>query len=39
MTVNTIYFVEDGVFAEPARVPATGGRLVVGFGDPAAATG
>jgi arsenite methyltransferase len=34
MTVNTIYFVEDGVFAEPARVLAPGGRLVVGFGDP-----
>lgn len=34
MTLNTIYYVEDGVFAELARVLATGGRLVVGFGDP-----
>jgi arsenite methyltransferase len=34
MTVNTIYFVPDDVFAEFARVLAPSGRLVIGLGDP-----
>jgi arsenite methyltransferase len=36
MTLNTIYFVPDHVFAELARVLAPAGRLVVGLGDPVA---
>jgi arsenite methyltransferase len=36
ITVNTIYFIEelDRVFAELARVMSSGGRAVVGIGDP-----
>jgi SAM-dependent methyltransferase len=34
MTVNTIYFVADDVFAELARMLSPTGRLVLGLGDP-----
>jgi len=34
MTVNTVYFVEDDVFAELARMLSPTGRLVLGLGDP-----
>ncbi len=34
MTVNTIYFVPDSVFAELTRVLSPTGRLVLGLGDP-----
>jgi arsenite methyltransferase len=34
MTVNTIYFVPDSVFAELTRALSPTGRLVVGLGDP-----
>jgi SAM-dependent methyltransferase len=34
ITVNTIYFVEDDVFAELARMLSPTGRLVLGLGDP-----
>jgi arsenite methyltransferase len=34
MTVNTIYFVPDSVFAELTRVLSSTGRLVLGLGDP-----
>ena len=34
MTVNTIYFVEDNVFDELARMLSPTGRLVLGLGDP-----
>ncbi|GAA0899980.1 hypothetical protein Vau01_093360 [Virgisporangium aurantiacum] len=34
MTINTIYFVPDTVFAELARALSPTGRLVLGLGDP-----
>ncbi|WP_431605691.1 class I SAM-dependent methyltransferase [Amycolatopsis melonis] len=36
VSTNTIYFIDDlaAAFAEVSRVPAPGGRLVLGIGDP-----
>jgi len=34
MSLNTVYFVPDDVFAELARTLSPTGRLVLGFGDP-----
>jgi SAM-dependent methyltransferase len=34
MTVNTIYFIPDNVFAELTRALSPTGRLVFGLGDP-----